>query len=175
MPQYPRHLLTTRKPYTLSRSVCLYVSASYICICLTLKHVTSTDFSFIVCALTRQRTSLSAILRSMLIAPKPSSTPPRRTRSHAPNVTRRLGHHLRQSLMFLCKQLICTPACAFQDLGSADIIAKLRREINGLRSKLAKLNARDKEASGIARVAMVIDRVPRRCLWTLVSHQAQTA
>ena len=79
LPQYPRHLLTTRKPYTLSRSVCLYVSASYICICLTLKHVTSTDFSFIVCALTRQRTSLSAILRSMLIAPKPSSTPLQRT------------------------------------------------------------------------------------------------
>ena len=105
------------------------------------------------------------------IAPKASSTPLRRTRSHAPSVTRRLHHSLFQSFV----SPTCTTKCASQDLDSADMIAKLRREINGLRSKLAKLNARDKEASGIARVAMVIDRVPRRCLWTLVSHQAQTA
>lgn len=40
---------------------------------------------------------------------------------------------------------IVNSASKNQDLDSADIIAKLRREINGLRSKLAKLNARDKE------------------------------
>lgn len=40
---------------------------------------------------------------------------------------------------------IVNSATKNQDLGSADIITKLRKEIDGLRSKLARLNAKDKE------------------------------
>ena len=115
------------------------------------------------------------IVRSTLTVPKPSSTPLRRTRwgmdgsarvhlwtpdrdrhTNARVPTRTRPAPTPPKIIHLhTNPYACAPAPSthttgtftHQDLGSADIVATLRREIDGLRSKLARLNARDKEAS----------------------------